>query len=54
MSHISAWTWCRNVMCAVRDHSGEKNGIPFQISTRASLAPCHPIISLNAARGNTR
>ena len=40
-------------MCGVRAHSGEKNGIPFQISTRPSLPPCQPIISLNAARGNT-
>ncbi len=52
--HISACTWCSHVTCAVRDHSGEKNGIPFQISTRPSRPPCHPIISLNAARGNTR
>ena len=37
-----------------RAHNGEKNGMPFQISTRPSLAPCQPIISLNAARGNTR
>ena len=27
--------------------------MPFQISTSPSLAPCQPIISLNAARGNT-
>ena len=53
MSHISACTWCRNVMCGVRAQSGEKNGIPFQISTSPSLPPCQPIISLNAARGNT-
>ncbi len=33
--------------------TGEKNGMPFQISTRPSRDPCHPIISLNAARGNT-
>ena len=38
----------------LRAHTGEKNGMPFQISTSASLAPCQPIISLNAARGNTR
>ena len=37
-----------------RAQTGEKNGMPFQISTSASLAPCQPIISLNAARGNTR
>ena len=34
-------------------HTGEKNGMPFQISTSPSRAPCQPIISLNAARGNT-
>jgi hypothetical protein len=36
-----------------RAHTGEKNGMPFQISTRPLLAPCHPILSLNAARGKT-
>ena len=40
-------------MCGVRAQSGEKNGMPFQISTSPSRPPCQPIISLNAARGNT-
>ncbi len=53
MSHITPWTWCSHVMCGVLAHTGEKNGIPFQISTRPSRPPCQPIISLNAARGNT-
>ena len=52
--HISACTWCNQVTCGVRAQSGEKNGMPFQISTRPSRPPCQPIISLNAARGNTR
>jgi len=34
-------------------HTGEKNGMPFQISTSPSRDPCQPISSLNAARGKT-
>ncbi len=34
-------------------HTGEKNGMPFQISIRPSREPCQPMSSLNAARGNT-
>ncbi len=53
MFHISACTWWSHVTCGVRAHSGDMNGMPFQISTRPSRPPCHPIISENAARGNT-
>jgi hypothetical protein len=53
MSHIVSCTWCSQVTLGRRAHNGEKNGMPFQISTNPSLAPCQPIISLNAARGNT-
>ena len=42
------------VMWGVRDHSGEKNGMPFHTSMRPSRPPCHPSISLSAALGNTR
>ena len=54
ISHIESCTWCSHTTRGRRAHNGEKNGMPFQISTSASLAPCQPIISLNAARGNTR
>ena len=52
ISHIESCTWCSHTARGrVAAHTGEKNGMPFQISTSASLAPCQPIISLNAARG---
>ncbi len=55
MSHIESWTWCNHTARGrVAAQIGEKNGMPFQISTSASLAPCQPIISLTEARGNTR
>ena len=52
--HISAWTWCSRMIPGPRFHSGEKNGMPFQISTSASRGPWRPINSDPAARGNTR
>ena len=39
--HISAWTWWRKTMRGHRAHNGEKNGMPFQISTRPSGRPRH-------------
>ncbi len=36
-----------------RAHTGVKNGIPFQISTRPSGRPRRPAIPLKALRGNT-
>jgi hypothetical protein len=51
--HIVSCTWCSHTTRGRRAHTGEKNGMPFQISISPSLAPCQPIISLNAARGNT-
>src|SRR5258708_10172520 len=53
ISHIESWTWCSHTArVRVAAQTGEKNGIPFQISTSPSLAPCQPIISLKAARAN--
>jgi len=37
--HMSAWMWCKNTTRGPVAHSGEKNGMPFQISTRASRLP---------------
>ena len=42
MRHISAWTWWRKTIWGPRDHSGEKNGMPFQISTTPSPVPIRP------------
>src|ERR1700693_5659623 len=51
ISHIESCTWCNHTARGrVAAQTGEKKGMPFQISTSASLAPCQPIISLNAAR----
>jgi hypothetical protein len=35
MLHISASTWCKKTRRGPRYQSGERNGIPFQIPTRA-------------------
>ena len=53
MRHISACTWCRNTMRGQRAHHGEKNGMPFQISTRPSRGPVRPMRPDSAVRGNT-
>ena len=52
--HISAWTWWSITARGPRYQSGEKNGMPFQISSRASDGPWRPVSSEKAARGNTR
>jgi hypothetical protein len=49
--HISAWTWWRKTIFGPRAHTGEKNGMPFQISTRPSRGPARPESSNSAARG---
>ena len=53
MPHMPPCTWCNQVTRGPRAHTGEKNGMPFQISTSASRSPCQPIISLSTARGKT-
>jgi hypothetical protein len=37
--HMSAWMWCKKTMRGPDAQSGEKNGMPFQISTSASRRP---------------
>jgi len=51
--HISAWTWWRKVICGLRDHTGLKNGMPFQISTTPSPVPMRPTAPDRMERGNT-
>jgi hypothetical protein len=51
--HISACRWCRNTMRGPVAHTGDRNGMPFQISTRPSRGPYRWNISLAAARGKT-
>ena len=41
----------RKTTLGPRYQTGERNGIPFQISTSASLGPCRPISSDTTARG---
>ena len=53
MFHISAWTWWRKTIRGQRLHSGEKNGIPFQISTSPSPVPILWRYPATAVRGNT-
>ena len=53
MRHISACTWWRKTTRGTCAHSGEKNGMPFQISTMPSRAPVRPTRPLSAVRGNT-
>ena len=53
MFHISAWTWCRKTILGHRLHNGEKNGIPFQISTRPSPLPILRRSPATAVRGKT-
>ncbi len=51
--HISAWTWCRKTIRGRRAHSGEKKGIPFQISTTPSPEPIVRENPRATVRGNT-
>ena len=51
--HISACTWCRKTIFGPRAQTGEKNGIPFQISTSPSRGPVRPIAPESAVRGKT-
>ncbi len=53
MRHISACTWWQNTTRGPWAHTGEKNGMPFQISTSPSRRPWRPSASDRAARGNT-
>ncbi len=45
--------WWSQIMRGPRRQIGERNGIPFQISTRPSQAPMDRVISAMAVRGNT-
>ena len=40
-------------MCGQWAHNGEKNGIPFQISTRPSPEPMRPNAPESIVRGKT-
>ena len=51
--HISACTWWRKVIWGLRDQRGEKNGMPFQISTTPSPVPIRPSAPEMIERGNT-
>ncbi len=53
MPHISACTWCRKTTRGPRYHSGERKGMPFQISTSASPGRSPMRRPSQAAPGNT-
>ena len=53
MRHISACTWWRKTTRAQRAQTGEKNGMPFQISTSPSGLAVRPNRWLSGVRANT-
>jgi hypothetical protein len=50
---MGPWTWWSQITRALRHHTGDMNGMPFQISTRPSQGPSRPVSSASAERGNT-
>ena len=51
--HISACTWWSHTTVGTRDHTGLRNGIPFQISTSPSSGPNLPDASSIGPLTNT-